>query len=146
MKSWAEFLEVVDGEKIADVEEKSGIDVDRDKEKGEPKSHVQKFKKANKAQIEFFTARKEGAAKIAAKDGSGPATLTKWHFAAKAAPYSEVLAAIHAGHPEEWFHKKRDEAMKKVHSSLTSQRHFQQAMGELEVWGEVCAQLFHGRQ
>jgi hypothetical protein len=148
MKTWSKFLAdkgIKDSDPIASVEEKSGIDVDKDKEKGESPEHKAKFEKAHQEMVEFFTKRKSSASKIASQavgNGNGPSQLTAWHFQAKAQPYEEVLSAIEAGQPKSWFESKRGMAMERVHNTLNSQQAFQKAMGELEVWGEACIKLF----
>jgi hypothetical protein len=146
MKTWKKFLaEKNDSRSVADVEEESGIDVDHDEEKNEPDEHKSKFNEAHRKMVEFFTKRKSGAHKIASQaigNGQGPSQLTAWHFSAKAKPYEEVLTAIESGKPESYFQGKRGMAMERVHNSLASQKNFQESMGELEVWGEACIQLF----
>ena len=141
MKTWQQYLESKKAEK---AEEKNGLDLDHDLEKHEPKDHQIAVKKAKKNMLEFFTKRKEGAAKIAAeaKAKGGPSKLTAWHFAAKAEPYSEVLSAIKADKDETHFLHKCFELVDKLKFKKLTQENFQKIMGQLEVWGEAVSELF----
>ena len=123
---------------------KSGLDLDKDQEKGEPKEHIEKIKKTKEEMLEFFHKRKEGAAKIAsaAKEKGGPSILTFWHFAIKNKPYEEVIKAIEDDKPKSFFMSKCKNLLSKIHCDKMSQKDFQELMGELEVAGEAMAQLF----
>lgn len=125
-------------------EEKSGIDTDKDKEKGESTAHKTKVLKKHAENVAFFNKRRQGAAKIAtaAKEKGGPSILTYWHFAAKDKQYAEVLKAINDGKDEKFFMSKYDETMNILHKTKFNQKSFQKIVGELEVWGEAIAQLF----
>ena len=116
----------------------------RDHEKGESAQHKAKVKEAKKKMIEFFEKRKKGAAKTAeeAKIKGGPSILTYWHFAAKAAPYRDVLAAIKRDENERWFRAKCKELTRKLNSNM-KQQDFQKLMGQIEVYGEAVAQLWN---
>lgn len=142
MKTWNTFIE----EKLSTEkqEEKSGIDIDHDKEKGESSEHKHKFEEAKKAMLDFFKKRKEGAAEIArkAKAKGGASILTYWHFAAKSQPYSEVLRAIKEDKSDSYFINKCKSIMAGLHVDKMTQQKFQRVMGQLEVWGEARAELF----
>jgi len=141
MKSWKTYLE----EKLSveKQEEKSGIDIDHDNEKGESKEHKRKFEEAKKGMLEFFKKRKEGAADIArkAKAKGGPSILTYWHFVAKSQPYSEVLRAIREDRNESFYTSKCKSILSQLNQK-TNQQKFQRLMGQLEVYGEARAELF----
>jgi hypothetical protein len=126
------------------AEEKSGIDIDHDKEKGESLAHKTKVLKKHAENIAFFNKRRHGAAKIAAaaEAKGGPSILTYWHFAAKDKQYVDVLKAIKTGKDEKFFMSKYDELMDTLHKTKFNQKSFQQIVGQLEVWGEAIAQLF----
>lgn len=141
MKTWHQYCE--NKEK---TEEKSGLDLDHDNEKGESKEHKDKIKKKKAEMIEFFTTRKSGAQKIAieAQTKGGPSLLTAWHFKAKSNPYQEVLTAIKQNKPQTFFEFKFRSTLNKLKPNLKlTQEQFQKIVGELEVWGEVIAQLFN---
>ena len=139
MKTWIYFLENKEKE-----EEKSGIDFDHDNENGEPLAHQNKVKAKHKEMLEFFAKRKEGARKIAnsAKEKGGPSILTAWHFQAKDSQYREVIQAIQENKDESYFKSKWKSILNKLRNDM-KQEQFQKTIGELEVWGEVIAQLFN---
>lgn len=139
MRTWQQFLETHESD-----EERNGIDTDHDNERGESAEHKAKVKKAHAETVKFFKARKEGAAKIAseARAKGGPAMLTAWHFAAKAKPYQEVLSAIETGKDKSFYVSKCNNLLHKIRIGRMTEQHFQEVMGELEVWGEALAQLF----
>jgi hypothetical protein len=140
MKSWHQFRE----DKERD-EEKNGLDFDHDNEKNEPKAHQQAVKRAKEKMLDFFEKRKAGASKIAseARAKGGPSMLTAWHFAAKAQPYTEVLAAIRSNQNEPFFAQKCHSLVGRLRFGKLKQEEFQKVIGELEVWGEAIAQLFN---
>lgn len=141
MKTWHEFLE----SKAERAEEKTGIDSDHDGERGESKAHQKKVKAAKEAKLAFFKKRKDGAAKIASEaraKGKGPAQLTAWHFAAKAQPYADVIAAIKSDRNESYFIQQCQHYAAKLKFKSLKQEDFQKIMGQLEVWGEAVSELF----
>jgi hypothetical protein len=140
MRSLEEFRESRERD-----EEKTGLDTDHDNEVGESLKHKKKFEAKHKEILEFFNKRKEGAAKIAKESAAkgGPSQLTVWHFKAKSSPYSEVIAAIKSGKDKSYFKQKWQSIHGQIHIGM-KQRVFQQAMGELEVWGEAIAEIFKG--
>lgn len=139
MISYRQFLENKEKD-----EERNGLDFDHDNERGESKEHQKKVAAAKKEMLEFFQARKEGAAEIAskAKTKGGPSMLTYWHFHAKAIPYNEVISAIRNDKSEQFFLSKCRSLLHSVKCGSMSQQNFQVAMGRLEVWGEAWAKLF----
>jgi len=140
MQNYQQYLENQEKD-----EERNGLDLDHDKEKGEPKAHQQAVKKAKADMIEFFETRKKGAAKIAteAKAKGGPSMLTAWHFAAKRQPYTEVIAAIKSDKNEAFYLAKCNELVRKLKFKNLKQESFQETIGKLEVWGEAISQLFN---
>jgi hypothetical protein len=129
-------------------EEKTGLDTDHDNERGESKEHQDKFKKKHKEMLDFFHARKEGAAKIAresAAKGTPAAQLTAWHFKAKHPQYIAVIQAIESGRDESFFMTKCKSILSRIHCGKMTQENFQKMMGEAEVWGEALAHLFKGK-
>jgi hypothetical protein len=142
MKTWKNFLESKGS--VESEEEQTGIDLDHDEEKGEPAAHKNKVTAKHEEMIHFFTKRMEGAKKIAAqaKEKGGPSILTAWHFAAKEAPYKEVLKAINANQGEPYYKSKWKSELSKIRADM-KQQDFQEAAGRLEVWGEAMAQLFN---
>jgi len=142
MSNWQSFLESKSSEK---AEEKSGLDLDHDGEKGESKEHKDKIKKAKDGLLEFFKKRKAGAEKIAseARAKGGPSMLTAWHFAAKSKPYSEVLSAIKNNRDESFYLNKCQQLANKLKFKKLKQKEFQEIMGELEVVGEALAEIFN---
>ncbi len=143
MKTWEQYLESKKS-KAEKAEEKNGLDLDHDLEKHEPKDHQIAVKKAKKKMLEFFEDRKAGAQRIAneARSKGGAAQLTAWHFAAKAQPYSEVLAAIRSNRDETYFLNKCYQLVDKLKFKKLKQQDFQKIMGQLEVWGEAVSELF----
>ncbi len=142
MSYWNKFLESKSSEK---QEEKNGIDLDHDSEKGESKSHKDKVHKAKQEMLDFFEKRKSGAAKIAteAKSKGGPSILSFWHFAAKSYPYTEVISAIKSNKPESYYLSKCQQLAGQLKFAKLKQKEFQEIMGRLEVWGEAISQLFN---
>lgn len=104
---------------------------------------MQSFKDWKNKDQNLFQKRKEGAEKIAneARAKGGPSELTYWHFKAKLPEYDTVFQILNSDDPEPKIKKKFDELVSKIHSNLNSQRHFQEVMGRLEVYGEVLVQL-----
>lgn len=139
MQNFHEYLKSIEA-----LEEKTGLDTDKDGEKGEPAAHQKKVKAAKQETLKFFIKRKDGAAKIAAQAASkgGPAQLTAWHFSAKAKPYREVLQAIKTNKDQKFFNAKYKEHARKIAKGGLTQKQFQEVTGRLEVWGEACAKLF----
>lgn len=138
MKKFSSYL---DKEK---AEEKSGIDLDHDNEKGESEEHKKKVEQKKKEIIEFFEKRKSGAMNIAseARAKGGPSILTAWHFSAKNHPYIEVLHAIRTNKDETFFMQKCRNLISKIKPDKMTQKEFQEIMGELEVYGEALTKIF----
>lgn len=136
MKTWLEFS-------VEKQEEKTGMDTDKDKERGESKEHRDKVKKAKEKMLDFFEKRKGGAKKIAqeARAKGGPSILTYWHFAAKDVPYREVIQAIKQDKDKSWFESKFRSNLSIIKPNMGQQK-FQEVMGRLEVFGEAIAELF----
>ena len=134
MKTWQYFVESKESE-----EEKVGMDLDHDGEKGEAKSHKDKIQKKHKENIEFFKNRKNGAMKIAAeaKSKGGAAILTYYHFSAKAEPYLEVIRAIESNKEKKFFLSKFNALLPKLKLEKLSEKEFQELMGKMEVFGEA---------
>lgn len=102
------------------------------------------YKISSKARNDFFKKRQSGArdtAKKARKKG-GPSLLTAWHFEAKEKPYDQVLEAIKNKEDKSFYEKKCIEIHRRINFNRMTQREFQAAMGELEVWGEACYKIF----
>lgn len=139
MKTWNQFIENHEKD-----EEKNGLDLDHDNEKGESKEHKEKIKQAKKEMIDFFETRKESARKTAneARQKGGPSLLTSWHFFAKIEPYQEIISAIKSNRDESFFLSKCKSALSKIHCGKMTQKSFQEHMGILEVYGEALAKLF----
>jgi hypothetical protein len=139
MITWNQFTEGME-----EKEEKSGIDLDRDKEKGESAAHKAKIKKAKEENVAFFQARKDGARKIAmeAKAKGKIGLPTYWHFSAKEKPYMEIISAIKLDRPESFFVNKCKSLLSKIRIGKMKQQDFQRIMGELEVFGEAVCELF----
>lgn len=141
METWKQFIE----NKKEKAEEKNGLDLDHDKEKGEPKHHQEAVKKAKKKMLEFFQKRRAGAAKIAseAHTKGGPAELTYWHFRSKDRCYQEVIFAIKNDRDESYFVQKCHEFVNKLKFNKLKQKDIQEILGKLEVFAEATAQLFN---
>lgn len=139
MIKWQQYVESVEKD-----EEKSGIDLDHDNEKGESKEHIKKFKDKKAEMIDFFTKRKEGAAKIAAaaKEKGGVSTLTYWHFRVKNKEYLDVISAIKSDKDEKYFIGKYKEILSSINVEKMKQKEIQEAMGRLEIWSEAVSELF----
>jgi hypothetical protein len=94
---------------------------------------------------QFLSKRAEGAAKLAnnSKEKGGFATLTAFHFAAKAKPYKEAEKIENAPDKDcdkanAHYKKMAEEVYAKLKDlDSLSQKEFQVLTGELEVWGEV---------
>jgi hypothetical protein len=127
MLTWQDFLKI------------------REHQLHEPKNHKDAVKEAKKVKLEFFEKRKQGAAKIAAEARSkgGPSMLTAWHFAAKAQPYNDVLSAIRTDKDENFFMQKCLLLATKLKFAKLDEEQFQKLMGQIEVWGEAFAKLWH---
>jgi hypothetical protein len=140
MITWLEYKK-----NIEKKEEKLGLDLDKDKEKGESKEHIAKIKKAKQDLLKFFKDRKQGAINIAsqAKSKNTDATqLTAWHFAAKRMPYDQVIAALNRNENVDWFRRKVKILVSKLNRSVEiGQKEFQELVGEIEVFGEVLNHL-----
>lgn len=93
--------------------------------------------------LSLFRKRKEGAEKIAVstKEKGGPSKMTAWHFQAKLPQYDSVFKVLSEPDPENKVKAKFDQLVASLSSKMDSQRHFQEIMGEIEVWGEVLVQL-----
>lgn len=141
MKSWKQYCENHEKD-----EEKSGLDLDHDNEKGESKIHKEKIKKKKEEMLDFFNKRKTGAQKIAneAQTKGGTSLLTAWHFKAKNVPYQEIITAIKQDKLETFFNSKFKTALNKLKPNLNlTQEEFQKIMGEIEVYGEAVLKLFN---
>jgi hypothetical protein len=88
--------------------------------------------------IKFCKDRRKGAEKIAKQVAkkNGVAKLTEWHFEAKLPEYDECIKIINQENVIDTFVNK---IKKFTLSSINAnnQKGFQEAMGKLEVWGEV---------
>ncbi len=142
MNNWQKFVEAKNSEKD---EEKTGLDLDHDGEKGESKIHKDKIKKAKKELLEFFHSRKSSAQKILneSRGKSGSAQLSAWHFAAKVKIYTEVISAVNSNQGESFYLNKCRQLSTKLKFDKIKQEEFQKILGELEVWGESLIHIFN---
>lgn len=139
MKRWQEYKSSKEA-----AEEKTGMDLDKDSERGESLDHKKKVNLAKRKMIDFFEARKNGALKIAHGEANKgePVELTNWHFKAKNQPYSEVISAIKSNKSKQFFLNKFNNLLRQIKPTM-NQKLFQEKIGELEVWGEALIKLFN---
>jgi len=91
--------------------------------------------------LEFLEKRLEGAKKIAsqARAKGGYAKLTAWHFESKLPEYQKLIQLAKQKSKKEVKEKAETEFshyMNKVRSART-EKEFQVASGQMEVWGEL---------
>lgn len=110
----------------------------------EAKFTANKAKKRQEEILDFLQKRREGARKIYNDTASkgGPAQLTAWHFKAKDRQYLDAISAVKNNRPESYFKNQVNSLIGKIRAGKNKQKNFQELMGELEVWGEIYAELF----
>ncbi len=140
------FHKFIESKKEEDLEEKSGLDLDHDHEKGESPAHKEKVEKKHKEMIDFFTKRQQGAREILSRAKSKDtktSQLTIWHFSAKVSEYFQIITAIKTNKSKSYFESKYRLALEKLKNKNIDQKSFQMASAHVECWGETISQLFN---
>jgi hypothetical protein len=99
--------------------------------------------KTNRELRSFFTDRKNGAMRIKgqtqSKDKDDPAKLTFFHFDEKIKTY--ILNISRLSNDKNFFRAKFLTILSKLRNLDFDQEEFQRLSGELEVYGEILAEL-----
>lgn len=143
MKNWSNFFE----SKLEKEEEKTGLDLDHDKESKESVSHKKKITEKHKELVDFFTTRMNGAKKIEsdARSKGGPSLLTAWHFAQKTKSYKEILDYYDDNKDKKFFISKCRSIVSQIRFENITQKRYQELLGELECWGEAVIKIFNAQ-